>query len=158
MIRPGIEQLKYFKILKKGTHSFGHFRQNVSLSFHKICLSERLLLNYTHTHNHTYTHAHTQSMTYIYIYIYTCIIIIIIMWRYQHRYFWPSLANSPYHLLLLAGPAGYIQYRHRDAECRFELDVQPVLVYVKGSIGVHHLRVPPYVLCTNIEKIWIRFI
>ena len=34
------------------------YRQNVSLLFNQTCLSERLLLNYTHTH------------TYIYIYIY----------------------------------------------------------------------------------------
>ena len=62
-----------------------------------------------------------------------------IMSRYQHGYFWPSLATPPYCPLLPASPLGYIPYQHRAAVCRFELDVLPLLVHVKGSIGVHHL-------------------
>ena len=66
-----------------------------------------------------------------------------IMSRYQHRYFWPSLAIPRYCPLLLAGLLGYIQYRHRAALCRFELDVLPLLVSVKGSTGVLHLQARP---------------
>ena len=67
------------------------------------------------------------------------VIIINIMLCYQHGYFWPSLATPPYRPLLSADPQGYIPYRHRAAVCRFELDILPLLVPVKGSTGVHHL-------------------
>ena len=59
------------------------------------------------------------------------------MSRYQHGFFLPSLATPPYSPLLLAGLPGYIQYRHRAGVCMFELDVQPLLVTVKGSTGVY---------------------
>ena len=72
------------------------------------------------------------------------VIIIIIMSRYQHGYFWPSLATPTCSPLLLAGPQSYIPYRHRATVCRFEVDVLPLLVHVKGSTGVHHLRARPY--------------
>ena len=49
------------------------------------------------------------------------------------------LSTNPYCPLLPAGPQGYIPYRNRVAACRFELDVLPLLVHVKGSTGVHHL-------------------
>ena len=77
------------------------------------------------------------------------IIIIIIMSHYQHGYFWPSLATPPYRPLLLAGP----QYRHRAAVCKFEQDVLPLLVHVKGSTGVHHLRARPY-LSSSVPHVW----
>ena len=82
----------------------------------------------------------------IYIYIYiirnTCgrRIIIIIMSRYQHGYFWLSLATPPYRPLVLAGLQGYL---HRAAVCMFELDVLPLLVPLKGSTGVHHFWARP---------------
>ena len=66
-------------------------------------------------------------------------IIIITMSRYQHGYSCSSLATPPYRPLLSADPQGYIPYRHRAAVCRFELDIQPLPVHVKGSTGVHHL-------------------
>ena len=65
-------------------------------------------------------------------------IIIIISCR-QHGYLWPSLATPPYCSLLLAGPQGYIPYRHRPAVCRFELVVLLLLGHMLRSIGVHHL-------------------
>ena len=43
-----------------------------------------------------------------------------------------TLATPPYHPLLSANPQGYIPYRHRAAVCKFELDVLPLLVHVKG--------------------------
>ena len=72
------------------------------------------------------------------------ITIIIIMWRYQHGYIWPSLATPPYRPLLPAGFQGYVPYRHRAAECRFELVVLPLHVHVKVFTGVHHLWARPY--------------
>ena len=81
------------------------------------------------------------------------IIIIPIMSRYQHVYSWPSLATPPYRPLFLAGPQGYIQYRHRAAVCRFELDVLPLLVYVKGPTGVHPLWVHPY-FPSSVLHVW----
>ena len=45
------------------------------------------------------------------------------MSRYQHRYFGPSLATSPYCTLLFAGLPSYSQYRHRAAVFMFNLDV-----------------------------------
>ena len=71
--------------------------------------------------------------------IITIIIIIIIMSRYQHGYLWPFLAIPLYRPLLLVGLQGYIPYRHKAAVCWFTLVVLPLLVHVKGSIGVHHL-------------------
>ena len=68
------------------------------------------------------------------------IILIIIMSHYQHGYPWHSLATPPYRSLLPVGLQGYIPYLHRAAVCRFELVVLHLLVHVKGSTGVHHLR------------------
>ena len=59
------------------------------------------------------------------------IIIIIIMSRYQHGYFWPSLATPPYRPLLPASSLGYISYRHSANVCRFKLVVLPLFVHVK---------------------------
>ena len=73
---------------------------------------------------------------YIYIYIY---IIIIIMSRHQHGYFRPSPAIPPFCPLLPTGHQSYIRYRHRAAVCKFEQDVLPLLVHVKGSTRIHHL-------------------
>ena len=61
------------------------------------------------------------------------------MSHYQQEYPWPSLTTTPYRPLLLAGPQGYILYRHKAAVCRFQLVVLPLHVHVKGSTGVHHL-------------------
>ena len=66
-------------------------------------------------------------------------IIINIMLHYQHGYRGTFHATPPYRPLLPAGPQGYIPYRHRDAECRFELVVLPLHVHVKGSTGVLRL-------------------
>ena len=68
----------------------------------------------------------------------------IIMSRYYHGYFWTSLATLPYRPLLSADPHGYITYRHRAAVRRFELDILPLLVHVKGSTRVHLLWARPY--------------
>ena len=56
------------------------------------------------------------------------------MSRYHHGYSWPSLTTPPYRSLLSADPQGYILYRHRATVCRFELDVLPLLVHVKGPL------------------------
>ena len=55
------------------------------------------------------------------------------MSRYQHEYFWPSLATPPYRPLLLEGLPGYIQYLHRAAVSIFELDVLHLFDSVKRS-------------------------
>ena len=60
-------------------------------------------------------------------------IIIIIMLRYQHRYSWPSLTTPPYRPLHSTDPQGYIQYQHRAAICRFEMDVLLCLSIGRGS-------------------------
>ena len=66
----------------------------------------------------------------------------------------PRSPPTPYLSLLLADPQGYIKYRHRAAVCRFELDVLPLLVNVKGSTGVHHLRGRPY-FSSSVLQVWI---
>ena len=85
---------------------------------------------FTHSRIHTHTH-----------------IYIIIMSRYQHGFPWPSLTTPPYRSLLPAGLRDFIPYRHIVAVCRFELVVLPLLVHVKGPIGVNHLWAPPYFSC-----------
>ena len=77
----------------------------------------------------------------------------IIMSRDQLGYSWPSLATSPYRPLLSADPQGYIPYRHRASVCRFELDVQPLLVHVQGSTGIHHSRARPY-FSSSFPSVW----
>ena len=84
-------------------------------------------------------------------------IVIIIMWCYQHGYFWPSLATSPYRPLLLAGLPGYIQYLHRASVCMFGLDVLSLLVPVKGSTGVHHLRADTY-FSSSVPHVWFVYL
>ena len=61
------------------------------------------------------------------------------MSRHQHGYPWPSLATPPYRPLLPAGIQSYILFRHRAAAYRFYLVVLPLIVHVKGSIGLQHL-------------------
>ena len=99
-----------------------------------------------------YTYMYVYIFEYIYRHIYTYINIII-MSRYQHGYFWPSLATPPNRLLLLASLLGYIQYLYIAAVCRFELDVLPLLVPVKGSTEVHHLRARPY-SSSSVPHVW----
>ena len=72
---------------------------------------------------------------------------------FQHGYFLPSLAIPPYRPLLLAVLPGYIQYRHRAAVGRFELDVLPLFVSVKWSRGVHHLPARPY-FSSSVSHVW----
>ena len=50
----------------------------------------------------------------------------------------PSLATSPNRSSLPAGLQGYIPYPHIAAVCMFEMVVLLLLVYMWGSIGVHH--------------------
>ena len=83
----------------------------------------------------------------------TAFIIIIIMSRCQHAYFWPLSPLLPIVHRFLAGLPGYIQYRHRAAVCMFELDVLPLLVPVKGSIGVHHLRAHCF-FSSSVPHVW----
>ena len=87
---------------------------------------------------------------YICIYMYICIII---MSRYEHGYFWPTLANPPYCPLLLAGLPCYIQYQHGAAVFMFVLAVLPLLVPVKGSTGVHYLRARPD-FSSSVPHVW----
>ena len=68
----------------------------------------------------------------------------IILSRRQHGSPWPSLATRLYRPSLPRGLPGYILYRHRLVLYRFLLAVLPLLVHVKGSTGVYHLRVHPY--------------
>ena len=102
-----------------------------------LCVCARRVCIHTHTHTH------------IYIYIY----IIIIMSRYQHVYFWHSLATPPYRPLPPAGLPGYIQYLHRAAVCMFELDVLHLVVPVKLSTGVHHLQARSYYF-SSVPHVW----
>ena len=60
-----------------------------------------------------------------------------------------SLTLSPYRPLL----QDYIPYRYRAAVCRFESIVQPLLVHVKGSTGVHYLWVRPY-FSSSVPHVW----
>ena len=53
----------------------------------------------------------------------------------QYGYPWPSLATSPYHSSLLAGPQGYIPYPHIAAVCMFELVVLLLLGHMWGVHG-----------------------
>ena len=78
----------------------------------------------------------------MYLHVLMMMMIIIILLHYQHGYscLSLSLATPSYCPLLSAVPQGYIPYQHRAAVCRFELDVLPLLVHVKGSTGVHHSR------------------
>ena len=78
---------------------------------------------------------------------------IIIMSRYQHRYFWPSLATPPYSPLVPAVLQDYISNWHRVGVCRFELDLLPLLVHMKGSTGVHHLWTRPY-FSSSVPQPW----
>ena len=75
------------------------------------------------------------------------------MSRYQYWYPWSSLATPPYHPLLQPGLQGYIPYRHGATGCRFELVVLPLLVYVKGSTGVHHLWARPN-FSSSVPHVW----
>ena len=92
------------------------------------CFSNRWPDYWTDSFGFHSTSSALSDLTHIYIYI----IIIIIMSRYQHGYFWPSLATPPYRPLPLAGLPGYIQYRHRAAVNMSKLDVLPLLGPVKG--------------------------
>ena len=47
----------------------------------------------------------------------------------------------------------YIPYQHRAAVCRFELDILPLLVHVKGSTGVHHSRACLY-FSSSVPHVW----
>ena len=92
---------------------------------------------------------------YIYIYVrlflFLCLslyIYIYIMSRYQHGYPRPSLTTSPYLPLLPTGVQCYIPYQHIAAVCRFEL-----VVHVKWSTGVHHLRAHPY-FSSSVPHVW----
>ena len=80
------------------------------------------------------------------------------MSRSHHGYFLLSLATPPYRPLLLAGPQGYIRYRHRTAVSRFKLDVLLLLIHMKGSTGVHHLRALPYFSAYLDRLTWIVFV
>ena len=88
-----------------------------------------------------------------YTHLYSFAKIVIIMSRYQHGYSWASLATSPYRLLLSADPHDYIPYTHRAAVYRFELNVLPLLVHVKGSTGVYHSRVRPN-FSSSVPRVW----
>ena len=81
------------------------------------------------------------------------IIIIIVLSCHQHGYPWVSIATPPYRFLLSAGPQSYIPNRHRADVCRFELDVLPLLVHVRGSTGVHHLWARPY-FSSSVLRVW----
>ena len=59
-------------------------------------------------------------------------IIIIIMAGYKCGYSCPSFATPLFSSLLSADRQVYISYRHRAAVCRFELDVLPLHIHVKG--------------------------
>ena len=80
-------------------------------------------------------------------------IIIIIMSRSQHGYPWPSLSTSPYHSSPLAGLQGYISYHHIAAVCMFELVVLLLIGHMRGSTGVHHLRVRPC-FSSSVRHVW----
>ena len=87
----------------------------------------------------------------IYIYIYMCVC---------HPQVAPSARISltltrhpPYRPLLPTGLQGYILYRHRAGVCRFELVVPPLLGYVKGSTGIHHLWARPF-FSSSIQHVW----
>ena len=92
-----------------------------------------------------YSHLHRNDDIYINI--------IIIMLHHQHGYPWPSLTTPPYRPLLLAGPQGYIPYRHRAAVCKFELVILPLLGHEKGSTRIHHLWARPYFSC-SVPHFW----
>ena len=95
------------------------------------------------------SHTHTHTHTYIYIYIY----IYIILSSQQHGYPWSSIATLPYRSSLLAGPQGYIPYRHRAAVFRFELVALLLLGHVRGSIGEHHLCARPC-FSSSVLHVW----
>ena len=78
------------------------------------------------------------SLSLIYVYIYICTvflnvfaIIIIILSCHQNGYPWPSLATSPFHSLLPAGPQSYTLYPLRAAVCGCELVALTLLGHVK---------------------------
>ena len=75
------------------------------------------------------------------------------MSHYQHGYSGPSLATPPYLPLLSVDPQGYIPYRDRAVVCRFELDVLPLLVHMKGFTGVHHSGARPYI-SSSAPRVW----
>ena len=79
--------------------------------------------------------------------------IMITMLCNQCRYPWPFLATLFYRPLLPADLQSYISYWHRAAVCRFYLVVQPLLVHVKDSTGVHHLWVHPY-FSSSVPHVW----
>ena len=84
---------------------------------------------------------------YIYIYKYKCVYIymyIIIIMCQQHGYTWPSLTTPPYRSSLLAGLQGYIPYPHSAAVRMFGLAVLLLFGHMRGSIGVHYLRMYRY--------------
>ena len=78
-------------------------------------------------------------------------IIIIIMSCRQHGYPRPSLVIPLNRSSLLAGPQGYIPYPHRATVCRFELVA--LLLYMRGSIRVHHLWVLPC-FSNSVLRVW----
>ena len=89
----------------------------------------------------THTQTHTPTQIYTHIIILSC---------HQHGYPWPSLATSPNHSSLLAGPQGYILYWHRASVWRFELVPLLLFSYMRGSIVEHELvSASPAVKCMS---------
>ena len=112
-------------LLKRLNMEFSLNIWNIFIYDYCFCISIIHYLDKLYIHL-IYIYIYIHIYIYIYIYIY-------IMSFYQDGYFWPSLVTPLNCPLLPAGPQVYIPHRHRAALCRFELDVLPLLVHVKGQ-------------------------